>query len=102
MGPAGAASWLNAAAFEIASIPSARETMRISPNGPGFDSPGRLALGTGIPQSTPAPMGRDSRPLESRPVGASKSFADDPQGWRPGLSNLAPLGLYCREPTRKR
>jgi tetratricopeptide (TPR) repeat protein len=30
---------------------------------------------------------------ESRPVGASRFRDDGSQGWRPGLSNLSPLGL---------
>src|SRR5690349_15950523 len=80
-------------------------------NGARFDSPGRSAAKPWVVEliNVQCPIGarfqnRPSRiPLKkSRPVGASKSFVvRQPRADRPGLSNLAPLGLGRRCPTMK-
>src|SRR5690348_219868 len=82
---------------------------RFSLNEARFDSPGRVSPGNASPM-TPKPQRgarfQDSKVvhavLESRPFRANPIFLSHYPGLtRPGLSNLAPLGLLSSQPNQK-
>src|SRR5262245_49179772 len=78
--------------------PAFLQTQGKAPKVARFDNPGRVSPGCRIPINHLSPNGARFQTLRtsgSRPVGALISIGNVTQGWSPGLSNLAPLGLVC-------